>query len=380
MRKKLLLTPGPTPVPEDVLQAMAQPMMHHRHTEFRSILAEVKEQLKYLFQTTNDVLIFASTGTGAMEGAVSNTLSRGDKALVVIGGKFGERWAELCQTYGVQVIPLKVEWGKAVEPARVEEALKQHPDVKAVFTQATETSTGVRHPIQELAQLVASREQTLMIVDAITGIGVFDIPMDNWHLDVVVTGSQKALMLPPGLAFVSLSEKAWRCAAQSNLPKFYFDFAKERKNLAKNQGSYTSPVSLILGLRVALRKIQEEGLPRIFERTERMARATRHAIEALGLELFAPDSPSPCLTAVKVPQGVDGEKLVATIRDKHGVAIAGGQEPLKGKIFRIAHMGYIQEYDIITGLVALEATLRDLGYCSFTPGTSVQAALSVLNG
>jgi len=247
-----------------------------------------------------------------------------------------------------------------------------------VFTQATETSTGVRHPVKEIAALVSSREKTVMVVDAITGIGVFDIPTDAWKLDVVVTGSQKALMLPPGLAFASMSEKAWEFAKRSDLPKFYFDFAKERKNLAKNQGSYTSPVSLILGLRAALARIRQEGLENVFARTEKMARATRAAVKALGLELFAPDSPSPCLTAVKVPAGVDGEKITTVIRDRYGVAIAGGQEPIKGKIFRIAHTGYISSYDVITGLVALESTLRDLGY-SFTPGASVQAALSVLS-
>lgn len=377
MKKTLLLTPGPTPVPEDVLQAMSHPMIHHRHPEFRGILGEVKEQLKYLFQTKNDVLIFAATGTGAMEGAVTNVLSRGDRAIVVKAGKFGQRWDEICRAYGVEVIPVDVEWGKAVDPARIDDLLAREKGVKAVFTQATETSTGVRHPIEEIARCVASRQETLLVVDAITGIGVFDIPMDDWQLDVVVTGSQKALMLPPGLAFVALSEKAWGFVARSDLPKFYFDFAKERKNLAKNQGSYTSPVSLILGLKAALARIREEGLENVFSRTERMARATREAVKALGLELFAPEAPSPCITAVKVPEGIDGEKITSVIREKYGVAIAGGQEPLKGKIFRIAHMGYIQEYDIIAGLVALERTLRDLGY-SFEPGASVQAALSVL--
>jgi len=378
LKKKLLLTPGPTPVPEDVLEAMSRPIIHHRHPEFRSILGEVKEELKYIFQTKNDVLIFAATGTGAMEGAVANVLCRGDKAIVVRGGKFGERWAEICQAYGIQVLNIDVEWGKAVDPGQVEALLKREPSVKAVFTQATETSTGVRHPIREVASLVSPREQTVMVVDAITGLGVFDIPTDAWNLDCVIAGSQKALMLPPGLAFASVSEKAWGFVKRSDLPKYYFDFAKEKKNLAKNQGSYTSPVSLILGLRASLAHIRQEGLESVFARTEKMALATRAAVKALGLQLFAPDSPSPCLTAVKVPEGIDGEKITTIIRDRYGVAIAGGQEPLKGKIFRIAHMGYIQSYDIITGLVALESTLRDLGY-PVTIGTSVRAALSVLS-
>jgi len=352
-------------------------MIHHRHEPFKAVLAEVSRDLKTLFQTSNDVLIFSASGTGAMEGAVCNLLSRGDKAIVVDGGKFGERWREICEAYGVEVITVRVEWGKAVDPAQVQAALDRAPDVKAVYMQASETSTAVRHPVREIAELVASRENTVIVVDAITGLGVFDIPTDAWKLDVVVTGSQKALMLPPGLAFASVSEKAWKMAAKSDLPKFYFDFAKERKNQAKNQTAYTSSVSLILGLQAALKRIKEEGLPTLFARTERLARATREGVKALGLELLAPESPSPACTAVKVPAGIDGAKIPTLIRDKYGVAVAGGQAELKGKIFRLSHMGYVSEYDVISGLVAVENTLRDLGY-PVKPGASVTAALSVL--
>jgi aspartate aminotransferase-like enzyme len=377
MKKTLLLTPGPTPVPEDVLEAMARPMIHHRHEPFRAVVEKVKEDLKYLFQTKNDVLILGSTGTGAMEGAVTNLLSRGDKAIVVQAGKFGERWTEICEAYGVQAIPVDVEWGMAVDPEQVRAALDKAPDARAVFLQASETSTGVRHPVREIADLVASRENTVIVVDAITAVGVFDIQTDAWKLDVVVTGSQKALMLPPGLAFACLSEKAWRLAKEADLPKYYFDFAKERKNLAKNQTAYTSSVSLIIGLQVSLARIKEEGLENLFARTDKLARATRAGVKALGLELLAPASPSEACTAIKVPEGIDGAKIPSLIREKYGVAIAGGQAHLKGKIVRISHMGYVNAYDILSGLAALEFVLRDLGY-SLETGASVKAALDIL--
>jgi len=378
MKKTLLLTPGPTPVPEDVLEAMARPMIHHRHEPFRAVVEKVKEDLKYLFQTKNDVLILGSTGTGAMEGAVTNLLSRGDKAIVVQAGKFGERWTEICEAYGVRVIPVDVEWGMAVDPEQVRAALDKAPDAKAVFLQASETSTGVRHPVREIADLVASRQNTVIVVDAITAVGVFDIQTDAWKLDVVVTGSQKALMLPPGLAFACLSEKAWRLAKEANLPKYYFDFAKERKNLAKNQTAYTSSVSLIIGLQVSLARIKEEGLENLFARADKLARATRAGVKALGLELLAPASPSEACTAIKVPEGIDGAKIPSLIREKYGVAVAGGQAHLKGKIIRISHMGYVNAYDILTGLAALEFVLRDLGY-SLETGASVKAALDILD-
>ncbi len=377
MKKTLLLTPGPTPVPEDVLEAMARPIIHHRHEPFKAVMARVKEDLKYLFQTAGDVLILSCSGTGAMEGAVANLLCRGDKAIVVRGGKFGDRWAEICEVYGVQVVPVDVEWGKAVEPERVREALEREPEAKAVFLQASETSTGVRHPVQEIAELTAEREETAIVVDAITAVGVFELPMDAWGLDVVITGSQKALMLPPGLAFVALSEKAWRLTGHSDLPKFYFDFRKERKRQAKNQTAYTSPVSLVMGLQVALERIREEGLESLFERTERLAAATRAGVKALGLELLAPDSPSAACTAVRVPEGIDGAKIPTLIRERYGVAIAGGQESLKGKIFRLSHMGYVSAYDILSGLAALEFVLRDLGH-PVEIGRSLKAAMEVL--
>ncbi len=377
MKKTLLLTPGPTPVPEDVLETMSRPIIHHRHEPFRKVISKVKEDLKYLFQTKNDVLIFSASGTGAMEGAISNVLCKGDKAIVVQAGKFGERWTEICEAYGIQAITIDVEWGKAVDPAQVQAVLEQNPDVKAVYIQSSETSTAVLHPVKEIAALVAARENTLMVVDAITGLGVFDLQTDAWNLDIVITGSQKALMLPPGLAFASVSEKAWRFIEKSDLPHYYFDFAKEKKNLDKNQTAYTSPVSLIIGLQSALERIKTEGLPELFARTEKLAQATRAGILALGLEMLAPNAPSPACTAIKIPEGIDGAKIPSLIRERYGVAVAGGQGHLKGKIIRISHMGYVNRYDILSGLVALEFTLRDLGH-PVEIGASVKAALSVL--
>jgi aspartate aminotransferase-like enzyme len=307
MDKKYLFSPGPTMLPPEVLLKMAEPIMHHREPEFEKLFAEVREGLKYLFQTKNEVLVFTSSGTGAMEGAVSNILSKGDKALVVRGGKFGERWGEICKAYGIESIPIDVEWGKAVDPQKIEETLKSNPSIRAVYTQASETSTGVKHPIREIGEIVKRNENTVIVVDAITGIGVFDLPMDQWGLDVVVSGSQKALMLPPGLSFVALSDKAWKLAEQSNLPKFYFDFRKELKSTKKNQSSYTPGISLFVGLRKSLDMIRGEGLEAVFLRHQRLAEATRAAVRALGLELYAPDSPSNAVTAVKVPSGIDGE-------------------------------------------------------------------------
>ncbi len=371
MKKRYLLAPGPTPVPERVLQAMSLPMMHHRTPEFESIMEGVRSDLKYLFQTEKEVLILACSGTGAMEGAVVNLLSRGDRAVVVRGGKFGERWAEICNAYGVEVINIDVTWGEAVDPAIIREMINKNKDVRAVFMQATETSTGVKHPVKEIAEIIRDLPETALVVDGITGVGVFDLPMDRWGIDLLVGGSQKALMLPPGLAFACLSEKAWKMVERSNLPKYYFDFRKELKNLIKNQSAYTPAVSLVIGLHESLKMIREEGLENVFSRHRRFAEATRAAVEALGLKLYAPKSPSEAVTAVLAPEGIDAQKIVRIMRDKHGIIIAGGQDRAKGKIFRISHMGYIDRFDLITAISALEMTLQELGY-SFDLGIGVK--------
>jgi len=379
MEKKYLFSPGPTMLPPEILLKMAEPIMHHREPEFEKIFAEVREGLKYLFQTKNEVLIFTSSGTGAMEGAVSNLLSRGDKALVVRGGKFGERWGEICKAFGIETLSIDVEWGKAVHPGRIGELLKSDPSIRAVYTQASETSTGVRHPIKEIAEIVRGYENVVLVVDAITGIGVFDIPMDKWGVDVLVSGSQKALMLPPGLAFAGVSDKAWKFVQRSNLPKFYFDFKKELKNLQKNQSAYTPAITLFVGLRESLRKIREEGLEAVFRRHERLAAATRAAVKALGLDLYAPDSPSNAVTAVKVPEGISGGKLKDLFFEKYGITVAGGQDQAKGKIIRIAHLGYYDRLDMVMVISALEMLLKEMGY-AFELGRGVRAAEEVLMG
>jgi aspartate aminotransferase-like enzyme len=362
MKKTYLMTPGPTPVSPEALLRMAQPIIHHRTAEYEAIFDGVRKGLKYLFQTRSEVLLFASSGTGAMEGAVANTLSPGDRVLVIRAGKFGERWGEICEAYGVDPVMLDVEWGKAVRPEEVQKALEDDPDMKAVLIQASETSTGVKHPVRELGEIVEKRGKTILIVDGITAIGVFDIQTDAWGLDIVVCGSQKAVMLPPGLAFVSLSEKAWRFMERSTLPRFYFDFRKENNSALKNQNAYTPAVSLIVGLHESLKSIREETLEGVFKRHQRMAEATREGLKALGFELLAPESPSEAVTAVKPPAGMEANEINRHVWERYGVRLAGGQGHLKGKILRISHMGYIDALDVIIAISALEMTLKDLGF------------------
>jgi len=374
--KRLLMTPGPTPVAPETQLAMAQPILHHRAPAFMDIMAQVREDLKYLFQTEQEVLIFVATGTGAMEGAVANTLSPGDTALVAEGGKFGERWVDLCRVYGVNVDLIKIEWGYAVDPQEVARRLDANPDIKAVFVQANETSTGVQHPVREVAAVVKDRPGTIVVVDAISALGGYPLPMDEWGVDVVVAGSQKAMMLPPGLAFAALSPKAWEMVKTSTCPKYYFDFAKQLKSQQKNQTAYTSAVTLTMGLKHILGWVRERGLDRIFAHNRKLSAATKAAVQAMGLELYSKQYPSEVLTAVQAPAGVDGQQVVAKMREK-GIWIAGGQAQAKGKIFRIAHMGYIDEQDLLGTLGALEAVLNNLGY-KVELGVGVKAAQAIL--
>lgn len=362
MLKRYLLAPGPTQVPPEVLLAMATPVIHHRAPEFADLFGRVRNDLKTVFQTAQDVLILASSGTGAMEGAVSNFLSPGDKAIVINGGKFGERWGKLCQTFGVHVVEIKVEWGQEVDPQLVHEALRKDPSIKAVYVQASETSTGIAHDIKALAELVRERDETILVVDAITALGVFDIPTDAWALDVVVAGSQKAFMLPPGLAFVSVSEKAWRLAEKAKNSAFYFNFKKERDAQAKNQTAYTPAVSMIVGLEAVLRMMKAEGLQNMFARQRRLAHAMREAVQAAGLSLFTKGRPSDALTVIAAPPGIDGQAVYKQLREQYGITAAGGQDHLKGKIFRLSHMGYVDTFDVIMGMAAVEMVLKDLGY------------------
>ena len=374
--KRLLMTPGPTPVSPEAQLAMAQPIIHHRAPAFMEILAKVREDLKYLFQTQQEVLMFAATGTGAMEGAVANTLSPGDTALVAEGGKFGERWADLCKVYGVNVDLLKIEWGYAADPQEIARRLDANPAIKAVLVQANETSTGVQHPVKELAEITKSRPGTILVVDAISALGGYPLPMDEWGMDIVVAGSQKAMMLPPGMAFAALSAKAWEFVKNSKCPKYYFDFAKQLKSQQKDQTAYTSAVTLTLGLQHVLGWIRERGLENIFAHNKKLATATKAAVKAMGMELFSKQNPSDVLTAVQAPAGIDGQKVVAKMREK-GIWIAGGQAQAKGKIFRIAHMGFIDEQDLLGTLGALEIVLNDLGY-KVELGVGLKAAQEIL--
>ncbi|MCL4478215.1 MAG: alanine--glyoxylate aminotransferase family protein [Deltaproteobacteria bacterium] len=373
--KKYLFTPGPTELPSRVLLAMAHPIIHHRAPEFLPLLEQTRQDLKWLYKTKNEVIIFASSGTGAMESAVSNFLSKGDKALVVNAGKFGERWASLCKVYGVEAIVINVEWGSAVEPEKVKEELKKHPDIKAVYIQATETSTGVVHPVREVAKIIHENSKALVVVDGITGVGVFELPMDDWGIDVLITGSQKALMLPPGLAFVGVSDNAWKLQETSNLPKYYFDLKKEYKNLIKNQTAYTPAISLIVGLGESLKMMREEGLENVYKRHAILARATRSGIQAMGLKLYA-TSPSNSLTAVSSPDGIDSGKIINMLDKEYGITVANGQDHAKGKIFRITHMGYYDRSDILFVLGTIEIVLNKLGYKT-EPGKGAGAAEKV---
>lgn len=378
MGKYRLFAPGPTPVADAISLEMARPIIHHRTREFEKILAEVREGMKWLYQTQQEVLLLASSGTGAMESAIVNTLNAGDKVIVVDGGKFGERWGKLAQAYGLQPDIIKVTWGQAVDPREIAKRLDQG-GYRAVFVQASESSTGVYHPIREIAALTRGCEDVLCVVDAISALGAMNLPMDAWGIDILIGGSQKALALPPGLAFISLSPKAWKFAETSKLPKFYFDLKKEHKNIQVNQTAYTPAISLIIGLRKALQMLREEGLENLFARHERLAKATRAGMKALGLKLFAEQSPVNSLTAVLAPEGLDAQKVYKILQDKYNMTIAGGQDAAKGKIFRIAHLGWFDDLDMVTVISAVELALQELGH-KFELGSGVGAALKVLKG
>lgn len=375
--KKYIFTPGPVPVPNEVLVEMAKPIIHHRTEEFENIVAEVREGLKYIFQTKQEVFILASSGTGAMEGAVSNTLSRDDKVLVVNGGKFGERWGKICRAYGLEVEEIMVEWGRVVDPDLIKNALDKDPSIKAVLIQASETSTGVRHPTEDISKITRERDDVILIVDGITAVGVFPIPFDELGIDVMVGGSQKAFMLPPGLAFAAMSEKAWKFNKTSDLPKFYFDFKSYLKSSEKNTTPWTPAVTLTIGLAVVLRRFNEEGLENIHKRHENLSLATREAIMAMGLELFTKDTPSTALTAGVAPPEIGAAKVIKGLKEKFGMTVAGGQDQAKGKIFRISHIGYIDKTDTIAIISALESILKGLGYKS-NFGAGVTKASEIL--
>jgi aspartate aminotransferase-like enzyme len=356
---------------------MSRSIVHHRTPAFERIFADCVQGLKWVFQTDDDILTLSCSGTGAFEAIFQNFFSPGDTVINVTGGKFGERWGKMAKAFGLKVVTIDVPWRASVTPAAVEEALKTNPGARAVVCVASETSTGARQPYEEIGQMVKKMSDCLLIVDAITALGVWDIQPKRDGIDVLVTGSQKAMMLPPGLAFLSVSQKAWTLNKDSKMPRFYFDLAKEKKAQDQNQTAYTPAVSLMVGLSEALLMMQEEGLQNIFARHARMAKATRAAIQALNLKIF-PHCPADSLTAVCAPADIKSNSVYTGLRDRANITIAGGQDELKGKIFRIAHLGYFDDLDVLTVLSALEIILRQEGYRNFEPGASIAAASQIL--
>ena len=375
MKKYQLMAPGPTPVPSQVLLAMAQPMIHHRTAQYEQLFREVREGLRRLVQTTQDVLTPACTGTGAMEAAVANTLSAGDTVIVVNAGAFAQRWLAISRAFGLNVVELAAPHGDTVASERVAEALAANPHARAVLVQHSESSTGVLHDVRAYAQVTRGTD-AILIVDAVSSLGIADLPMDAWGVDVVVSASQKGLMLPPGLGVLALGDKAWAAAQRATLPRYYLDLREERTYAARNEARFTPAVSIMVGLREVLRMLDAEGLPSVFRRHERLSRATRAGAEALGLELFPKTTPSPALTAVLGPRGVDADRIVEAFARSHDITIDGGRGPTKGKIFRIGHMGYAVEFDVINALAALEQVLAELGV-PVDFGASVAAAQKV---
>lgn len=374
--KLRIFAPGPTPVPQEVLSELAKPPLHHRTKEFIAILERTRKGLQFLFQTKQPAYLFSSSGTGAMEAAVVNLLVHGDEVIVVNGGKFGERWLKMGTAFGLKVHAITVPWGTAVDPGAIEQCLKANRGVRAVLFQASETSTGVAHPTQAIAQVVHQSSDALVIVDAITALGVTDLPMDTWGLDAVISGSQKALMLPPGLAFLALSERAQEQRKRAKIPNFYFNLSAEDKATLGGETAWTPAVGLVMALDIVLQRIQQIGLAPLFQYYDYLAAATRAGLSAMELELFAKSHYSPAVTAVVVPQSIpDGKKIVSLLRDRYAITIAGGQDQWKGKVFRVAHLGFYDELDMLTILSALELVLRKLGHAC-PPGSGVGATAS----
>jgi len=383
MRQRIF-TPGPTQIPERVTVAMSQPFPYHRGPEFKKLFEEVTANLQYVFQTQSEVLLLTASGTGGMEACVANLLLSGQKALVIVAGKFGERWQEICQAFDIETIALNVPWGEAPDLESLNKMLQAHSDIAAVFCTHSETSTGVVCEVKAIAELVHAHTDALVIVDGITSVGVLPFFMDKWNVDVCVTGSQKGVMVPPGMAYVALSERAMKrfemqqrdeALMRRNLPHYYLDFAKAREAAKERMTAWTPAITLLMGLQESLRLMRETGLENLWNHYARLAQAVRAGVQALGLELFA-KVPSNALTSVKVPDGIDGRKFVETLRTSHGLTIAGGQGPLKGKIFRVTHMGYYDHLDMVALMAGLELALRDLGW-KFELGAGVAAMQKV---
>ena len=361
IKKQRLLTPGPTPLSPPALHAMMASDMHQRTEDFRKAYRSCLADLKEVLGTSNDVLMFAASGTGAMDATVSNLFSKGDKVIVCCAGKFGERWAEIAKAYGLNANVLTVPYGQVVAPAQVEQALAQDPAVKGVFVQASETSTGAAHDVQAMGRAVA-KTGAIFVVDAITGLGTMPLDIDGWGLDVLIGGSQKAFMVPPGLAFLSISPKAWKFTETATLPHYYFNLKKEKKSGDAGESSWTPATALVLALAEALRYIKQIGMAKLVENAQLLAHATRAAAVRMGLELFAPGSPGSSVTAVKAPSGMDSGVIVKEFRSRFGAIIANGQGSMKGQIFRIAHLGYFDFADLFAVIAGLEIILNANGY------------------
>jgi serine---pyruvate transaminase len=374
MRKPRLMTPGPAPVPEEVLLELARPVIHHRSNEAKEVITEVTAGLKEVFQTKNEVMILTASGTGAMEAAAVNTVPPGGKAIVLSAGYFGARWGSICKAYGIQAINLETEWGHPVDPQQVADALKAHPDAACVMATLSETSTGTCHPIEAIGKIVAGTGAAFL-VDGISGVGAMECRTDDWGIDILCVGSQKALMLPPGLAFIAVSPKAWAKIDAFDSKSFYFNLKTARKKAKEFDTPFTPAHTLILALRASLRMILREGIENVWERHRRMSEACQAGIKALGIELFS-TKPAEGLTAFRVPEGLKDSDIRKGLTDRFGITTVGGQDKLKGQIVRIGHMGYMDELDVVSGLAALEMVLNDLGF-DVEPGRAVTAAQQV---
>ena len=375
--KHMLMIPGPTPVPEKVLISLGTHPIGHRSGDFSKIIAEINQNLKWLHQTKNEVLSLNVSGTGAMEAGMINFLSPGDRVLVGVNGKFGDRWAQICEVFGLQTERVTSDWGTPLDPAQFQAKLEadSNKEIKAVVITHSETSSGVLNDLQAINKHVKAHGEALIIVDAVTSLGSYNVPVDEWELDVVASGSQKGYMIPPGMGFISVSDKAWRAYENCKFPRFYMDLGKYKKANAKDSTPFTPPINLMFGLQTSLQMMQREGLENIFARHTRLTQATRAAARAMGLELLAPDEfASTAVTAIKSD---DAEAIRKTMREKYDIALAGGQDHLKGKIFRVGHLGFISDRDVLMTISCLEATLTELGH-DFEPKSGVKAAAAAL--
>ena len=382
MQDKLnLMIPGPTPVPENVLSCMSKHPIGHRSGDFQEIVKKTTEQLKWLHQTTADVLTITGSGTAAMEAGIINTLSKGDQVICGDNGKFGERWVKVAKAYGLEVKVVKADWGQPLDPNEFKRLLKEDRDgkIKAVILTHSETSTGVINDLKTINNEVKSNSKAITIADCVTSLGACNIPMDEWGIDVIASGSQKGYMIPPGLSFVAMSKRAWEANEQSNLPKFYLDLKQYLKTANKNSNPFTPAINLYFALEASLTMMQKEGLNNIFTRHARHQKATQEGIKAMGLNLFTNESfGSPAITAVE-PENIDAETIRKLIKNDFDILLAGGQDHLKGKIFRIGHLGFVNDRDIISVISALECTLDKIGELNMPIGRGIAKTISILN-